>query len=103
MGYWFIFFCALSWGYGIKKVSLRLKNEFYEDKDRCQFRKLKKIKKIKTNEVCHNISFNILNGHDNAAIVVVCILSFIFPQKEKYYATGTNEHKRAHETGAQGA
>ena len=41
------FFCALSWGYGIKKVSLRLKNEFYEDKDRCQFRKLKKIKKIK--------------------------------------------------------
>ena len=47
MGYWFIFFCALSWGYGIKKVSLRLKNEFYEDRDRCQFRKLKKIKKIK--------------------------------------------------------
>ena len=79
------FFCALSWGYGIKKVSLRLKNEFYEDKDRCQFRKLKKlkkIKKIKTNEVCHNISFNILNGHDNAAIVVVCFLSFIFPKRK---------------------
>ncbi len=33
----------------------------------------------------------------------IFFISFNFPQKEKYYATGTNEHKRAHETGAQGA
>ena len=76
MGYWFIFFCALSWGYGIKKVSLRLKNEFYEDKDRCQFRKLKKIKKIKkikTNEVCQQkySPFSKIICNDNAAIVFI--------------------------------
>ena len=41
--------------------------------------------------------------NDNAAIVFIFFISFNFPQKEKYYATGTNEHKRAHETGAQGA
>ena len=70
------FFCALSWGYGIKKVSLRLKNEFYEDKDRCQFRKLKKIKKIKkikTNEVCQQkySPFSKIICNDNAAIVFI--------------------------------
>ena len=36
-------------------------------------------------------------------IFFIFFISFNFPQKEKYYATGTNEHKRAHETGAQGA
>ena len=44
--------------------------------------------------------------NDNAAIVFIFFIFFIsfnFPQNEKYYATGTNEHKRAHETGAQGA
>ena len=44
--------------------------------------------------------------NDNAAIVFIflyLLYLLYLPQKEKYYATGTNEHKRAHETGAQGA
>ena len=44
--------------------------------------------------------------NDNAAIVFIflyLLYLLYLPQNEKYYATGTNEHKRAHETGAQGA